>query len=181
MIDDSAIKVMKLNVLDTHDRLLELHKTLPKIISQGAEECLKRNPDSLAIQAKCPYVYIFAHPRTMEDGATKRMLWQPRISKPIPEPNSYLFRAISNTDTIEVIWLLPAMETWGQHQKRNITESDKVQWSIAMYLHNRNELKRPHPQDWSEEHGKIIFMEILNAMKGRKFNPDLPELSNETK
>lgn len=170
---------MKLNVLDTHDRLKELHKTLPQVLSQGAEDCLKRNPDSLAIQAKCPYVYIFAHPRTMEDGATKRMLWQPRISKPNPEPNSYLFRAVSNTDIIEVCWLLPAMETWGQHSKKNVTESDKVTWSISMYQHCRSELKKPHPDDWSDEHGKKIFMEILHGMKGRKFKPDLPDIANE--
>lgn len=166
-MNDNAIKVMKLNVLDTHDRLLELRKTVPQVISQGFEDCLKKNPDSLFYQERSPYIYIFAHPRTEPDGSGKRMMWQPRLIKPLPETNSYCFRVISKTDTFEICWLLPAMEYWGQHRKGNVTENDVVEWSIVQYLHNRSELKKPHDKDMNEEKAKQILMELA-AMKEEK-------------
>ena len=73
---------MKLNRLETHDRLLHLKKDQEAIIFQGAQDCLKKNTDSLSMQMHSPYVYLFAHPRTAEDGVTQRLLWQPRLTKP---------------------------------------------------------------------------------------------------
>ena len=52
---------MKLNRLETHDRLIHFKKDQEANIFQGAEDCLKKNPDSLFFQSKCPYVYLFAH------------------------------------------------------------------------------------------------------------------------
>src|ERR1700728_4663900 len=155
--DKRAMKVMQLNVLDTHDRLVEMRKSIAKVLSQGAEECRKKNVDAVFLQSRSPYIYIFAHVRTEEDGATKRMFWQPRLTKPNPEPNSYLFRLKSHTDVVEVVWLLPAMECWSQYKKGNVTESDKVEWSISMYQHNRDVLKRRHPPDLTDEQVKPIL------------------------
>src|SRR6185503_3789607 len=98
---------MKLNVLETHDRLKHLIKDQSANVFQGAEDCLKKNPLSLSIQEKSPYVYLFAHPRTADDGVNKRLLWDPRLSIPEAQTNSYLFRAISHSDIIEVVWMLP--------------------------------------------------------------------------
>src|SRR5579863_4273753 len=98
---------MKINRLETHDRYQHFIKDQSETIFQGAEKCLKENPLSIAIQEKSPYIYIWAHPRTAEDGVNKRMLWQPRLSIPEPQTNSYLFRATSKTDLIEVVWILP--------------------------------------------------------------------------
>ena len=105
---------MKVNVLEAHDRLKHLIKDQSANIFQGAEDCLKKNPLSLAIQEKSPYLYIFAHPRTADDGVNKRLFWQPRLSIPESQSNSYLFRAISHTDLIEVVWMIPPKELWGQ-------------------------------------------------------------------
>src|SRR5215470_6737494 len=88
---------MKLNRLETHDRLQHFVQDQSKNIWQGADDCMKRNPLSLALQDRSPYIYIFAHPRTADDGVTKRMLWQPRLTKPQAQSNSYLFRAKSNS------------------------------------------------------------------------------------
>src|SRR6188768_2538257 len=101
---------MKLNRLEAHDRLLHLKKDQEANIYLGAEECLKKNPDSLALQEKSPYIYIFAHPRTADDGITKVMYWQPRLSIPEAQENSYLFRVISHTDIFETIWMIPPKE-----------------------------------------------------------------------
>lgn len=153
---------MKINRLETHDRLQHFVKDQSVNIFQGAEDCLKKNPDSLAIQEKSPYIYLFAHPRTSDDGLSKRMLWQPRLSIPKAQTNSYLFRAISKSDIIEVIWLIPPREMWPQYDKGKVTENADVAWSIEMFKHKRKELEKPHPDDMSEERAKLILKSIVD-------------------
>lgn len=153
---------MKINRLETHDRLLEFKKDQSNTISQGVEDCLKKNPDSLSLQQKSPYIYIFAHPRTADDGVTKRMLWQPRLTRPQPQDNSYLFRAKSNSDLLEICWLLPPKELWDQYKKGNVTENNDILWSINQYRDNVKGLAKPHPEDMNEERAKQIYHAFLN-------------------
>lgn len=153
---------MKINKLETHDRFQHLVKDQSINISEGAEDCLRKNPLSLSIQDKSPYIYLFAHPRTAEDGVNKQMYWQPRLSIPKAETNSYLFRAISKTDIIEICWLIPPQEQWGQNKKGNIVENPIVEWSISQYKNNRLELEKPHPDDISEERAKIIMKSVID-------------------
>lgn len=155
---------MKLDRLETHDRLLHLQKDQSASITQGADDCLKRNPLSLALQRHSPYVYLFAHPRTMEDGATKKMLWQPRLSKPAAQTNSYLFRAQSNTDILEICWMIPPREMWGAYRKGNVTASDIVTWSIAKFNNNRPALENSYPDDYSEDKIRDIYRIIAAEM-----------------
>lgn len=157
---------MKINRLETHDRLEHLKKDQSQNIFEGAETCLKKNPLSLALQEKSPYIYIFAHPRTHDDGVTKRMLWQPRLTKAAAQTNSYLFRAVSHTDLMEVCWLLPPSEMWDQYKKGNVTEHDVVEWSIDQFKTNRKNLELAHPDDLSDERIRDIYRDI-NRMKIR--------------
>jgi|GEM_PF-495232 hypothetical protein len=159
---------MKIHRLETHDRLQHFVKDQSQNIFLGAEECLKQNPDSLAIQEKSPYVYIFAHPRTADDGVNKRMLWQPRLSIPKAQTNSYLFRAISNSDMVEVVWLIPPREMWPQYEKGKVTESNEVAWSIHQFKHNREELEKPHPDDMSEQKAFEILKSVLREGSQKK-------------
>lgn len=159
---------MKLNRLETHDRLLHLKKDQALNISQGAEDCLKKNTLSLAIQARAPYVYIFAHPRTADDGITKRMIWQPRLTKPKAQTNSYLFRAQSHTDNLEICWLLPPRETLKQYQKGQVCENELVTWSYYQFDHKRKELEEPNSEDVSEDRFKIIMLDIAREMHEQK-------------
>ncbi len=153
---------MKLNVHDAHDRYKYLIKDQWESISKGADECLLRNPLSLAIQDKSPYVYIFAHPRKTDDGRNERLLWQPRLSIPNPETNSYLFRAISKTDILQIVWVIPKREMWDQYQKGNVTESETVSWSINQFINNRIGLAKPHPDDMPEEKARLIMKSIVD-------------------
>lgn len=134
------------------------------VISQGCEDCLKRNPLSLALQARSPYIYIFAHPRTHDDGLNKRLLWQPRLTKPKAQTNSYLFRAKSNTDLIELCWFLPPREMWGQFKKGNVVESEDVVWSIHQFENNREKLEKPFEDDLPEVTVKAILLDIAREM-----------------
>ena len=152
---------MKLNRLETHDRYKHLIKDQGLNLAQGCEDCLKKNPHSLQLQEKCPYIYIFAHPRTAEDGVTKRMLWQPRLSRPKAQTNSYLFRAQSKTDIIEICWMIPPREMWKQYNKGQVTQSDVTAWSINQFQFNREELEKDHAEDLSEEALKTILRSVL--------------------
>jgi len=155
---------MKLNRLETHDRLQYLKKDQSQSISQGCEDCLKRNSLSLALQRYSPYIYIWAHPRTHDNGVDKVMYWQPRLGKPKAQTNSYLFRAQSNTDTLEICWHIPPREYWQQYRKGNITEDQIVNWSIFQFQHNREELERPYADDYSEDQIREILRRIAIEM-----------------
>lgn len=152
---------MKVNILDAHDRLKHLIEDQSAVIAQGASDCLLRNPLSLALQEKSPYIYIFAHPRTDDDGVTKRLIWQPRLGIPQPQTNSYLYRAISKTDLLEVCWQIPPREMWKQYEKGKVTESNWTAWSIHQFQFNRELLERPHPDDLPEETCKKILAQVI--------------------
>jgi len=156
---------MKVNRLEAHDRLLYFKKDQQDIINQGASDCLTKNPLSLALQRRSPYVYIFAHPRTADNGVDKIMLWQPRLGKPEPQTNSYLFRATSNTDLLEICWILPPQELWDQYKKGNVTESDWVTWSIDQYINNKKGLAEAFPEDFPKEKIDMILIDIAREME----------------
>jgi len=151
---------MKLSIHETHDRLLHFIKDQSESIWQGANDCLKHNSLSLALQEKSPYIYMFAHPRTTDDG-NKVMFWQPRITKPKAQTNSYLFRALSKTDIIEICWLLPPREQWSAYKKGNVTESNWTLWSIEQFEKNRTVLEQPMVDDLSESLGKSIYQQVI--------------------
>lgn len=174
------MEIMKVNTLDAHDRLLHLQKDQSEIIAKGCEDCLKRNELSLAMQSRSPYIYIFAHPRTTDDGVNKRLLWQPRLTKPRAQTNSYLFRAISYTDIVEVCWIIPPIEMWNQYLKGNVTESRDVMWSIAQFQHNRKKLEEPFPDDCSEDRFKLIMLDIARDLEEKiRMKKIYPTLQNE--
>lgn len=152
---------MRLNRLETHDRLEYFIKDQSDKIAQGASECLKLNPDSLRLQEKSHYIYIFAHPRTDDNGVDKKLFWQPRLVKPKAETNSYLFRAQSHTDIMEVCWMIPPFELWNQYNKGNVCESNWCCWSMQQYLHNKEGLERPFEDDWTYEQAWNIFKSCL--------------------
>lgn len=159
---------MKVKILEAHDRLKHLIKDQSQNIFKGAEDCLKKNEDSLFYQSKSPYIYIFAHPRTADDGVNKRMLWQPRLLKPEAQTNSYLFRAASHTDIIEICWLLPPVELWQQFIKDNLLEHKDVLWSIDQFKTNKSKLESSDPEDLSEEKCKEIIRELINNKRTDK-------------
>ncbi len=155
---------MKLNRLETHDRLLHFKKDQADIISEGCKDCLKKNSLSLALQDRSPYIYIFAHPRTADDGVNKRMLWQPRLGKPSAQENSYLFRAESKTDNLEICWMIPPHEHWKQYEKGNVTEHEYVRWSIHQYKNNRLGLEAPFVEDFNQAKINEILLDIAREM-----------------
>src|SRR5205085_7046517 len=136
---------MKVNRLETHDRLEHFHKDQEINIAQGAIDCMTKNPLSLALQERSHYIYVFAHPRTADDGVNKVMYWQPRLIKPEAQTNSYLFRAKSKSDELEMCWLLPPDEMSDQYKKGHVTQNALVAWSYEMFRNNKKKLEEAFP------------------------------------
>jgi len=159
---------MKLNRLEAHDRLEYFKKDQSANVFQGAEDCLNKNSLSLALQERSPYVYLFAHPRTADDGVTKIMFWQPRLTKPEAQQNSYLFRAKSRSDVLEICWLIPPSELWSQYEVDTITQHDLVRWSIDQYVNNKKNLEAKDPDDFTDEKIRHIYRELHQNQERKK-------------
>lgn len=152
---------MKINRLDAHDRM-QYFSNQNFDIGTCCQDLINQRPFG-----DHPF-YIFAHARTEDDGINKRLIWQPRLTKPQAQTNSMLFKAYPGTDNIKVIWIIPAPEMWGQYKKGNVTESQIVSESIEAYKTNRKELEASEPDDLPESKIKAIYAEIgRNAMRAK--------------
>lgn len=201
---------MKLNLFEAHDRLNFFKKDQEASIAKGVEDCMKINFDSIFYQERSPYIYIFAHPRSLdldervamfnhdlqmslsdifykrkylklENVPDKKMVWQPRLQKPAAQTNSYLFRAISNTDMVEPIWLLPPREMWPQYAKGKITENELVLWSVDMFINDRLKLEAKDCEDLSDERCKHILQELIACKReNRMMNQLYPGIKQDS-
>ena len=186
----SMVNMMKIDRLETHDRLLEFGKQ-SDYISQGCQECIANRPSEYGNH---PF-YIFAHKReiglderiaifnmdlqtslidpryiskykTIQDVPTARLIWEPRLTKPKAQENSMLFRAYPPSDNIKIIWMIPARELWAQYQKDKMV-ADKTVWtSIHNFMYYKHLLEADEPDDLPESLVKSIMLEIgHNARK----------------
>lgn len=148
---------MKIERLETHDRFESFTKkdsTQSKDISECVQDIVNQRPFG-----NHPF-YIFSHSRTDDDGVTKRLIHQPRLTKPKAQTNSMLFRAYPGTDVIKIIWMIPDRAMWAQYKKGNVTESETVAWSIQQFQHNRRMLEEKEPDDLSDEQIDQIYRAI---------------------
>ena len=153
---------MKLNRLETHDRYQYFTKQ-----SFNIAECCQNLIDQRPF-GNIPF-YIFAHSRTDDDGVTKRLIWQPRLTKPKAQTNSMLFKAYPGTDNVKIIWMIPARELWKQYQIGNITQNKTVLDSIHAFQHKREELEAKESDDLTDEQIDSIYRNI--AMNAKPYTP----------
>ncbi len=150
---------MKINILDAHDRYEHFRKQSFSI-AECCQDLINQRPFGEHA------FYIFAHARTDEDGVTKRLIWQPRLTKPKAQTNSMLFKAYPGSDNIKVIWMIPARELWGQYKKGNLTENQTVSESIYDFQNNRESLEAKEDDDLSDDQIDAIYRQIsLNNNK----------------
>jgi hypothetical protein len=152
---------MKIDIYDASDRLQHLKKQ-----SVDIGECCQDLVDKRPF-GDIPF-YIFAHARTDDDGVTKRLLWQPRLTKPKAQTNSMLFKAYPGTDIIKVIWMIPAREMWDQYEKGKLAENKTVVESIHDFQHNRSRLEAKEPDDLSDEKIDLIYKDMSIQAKFKK-------------
>ncbi len=152
---------MKLNRLETHDRYQQFTKQSFNI-AECCQDLINQRPFG-----NYPF-YIFAHTRTDEDGVTKRLIWQPRLTKPKSQTNSMLFKAYPGTDKVKIIWMLPTRELWDQYKKGNVTESETVLYSIDMFENHRNLLDAKEDDDLTDERIDQIYRDLSIEAKQKK-------------
>jgi hypothetical protein len=150
---------MKINLLDAHDRLQTFQKQSLNI-SECCQDLINQRPFG-----DVPF-YIFAHARTDDDGVTKRLIWQPRLTKPKAQTNSMLFKAYPGKDIIKIIWMIPAREMWGQYQKGLLTESKMIAESIHDFQNDRHKIETPEPDDLSDAEIDNIYQ--LLSLEARR-------------
>ena len=175
---------MKIDKNETHDRLL-LFKQQSDFISQGCQDCINNRPQAFGNH---PF-YIFAHSRTIEideriaifndqlmkeklgfsvgqryrtfeEVPTARLIWSPRLTKPVPQSNSMLFKAYPPGDNIKVIWMLPAKELWDQYEKGMMLENPIVKESIHNFKHDFVKLSAREDDDLPDSVVDAIYAEI---------------------
>src|SRR5271163_3631557 len=144
---------MKISRIDAHDRF-EHFKKQDFSISECCQDLINQKPFG-----NVPF-YIFAHARTDDDGVTKRLIWQPRLTKPKAQTNSMLFKAYPKTDLIKIIWMIPARELWGQFEKGKLTQSSIVCNSIEAFKAEREKLEAKEDDDLSDPEIDKIYEEI---------------------
>lgn len=140
---------MKLDPLDAHDRLLTFQKQdfqIPECMT----DLIKQEPFG-----KHPF-YVFCHPRTEDDGVTKRYIYSPWIWKPRAQTNSALYKAYPGTDIIKVMWVIPPREMWNVYQHGSFFENPIIGQSIWLFDHNRNALEQPEDDDPTAEDAQRI-------------------------
>lgn len=144
---------MKVNILDAHDRL-EHFKRQNFNIADCCQDLIDQRPFG-----DYPF-YIFAHARTDDDGVTKRLIWQPRLTKPKAQSNSMLFKGYPGSDNVKVIWIIPAEELWGQYEHGLLLQNQTVVESIAKFKNNPKTLEAREPDDLSDEKIDQIYREM---------------------
>lgn len=160
---------MKIDRLETHDRYEFFTKQ-----SFDIDECVKNLIDQRPFGNHA--FYIFAHARTDDDGVTKRLIWQPRLTKPKSQTNSMLFKVFPGTEIIHVIWMIPDRALWTQFKKGNVTDNKMVRESIFDFENNRSKLEEPDSTDLSDAQINQIYRQIGMAAQKRAM-PMISEVS----
>lgn len=154
--------MMKINPLDAHDRY-EHFKKQTFDIAECCQDLINKRPFG-----NYPF-YIFAHARTEDDGANKRLIWQPRLTKPKAQTNSMLFKAYPGTDIIKIIWMIPSREMWSNFRKGQLTENQTISESIHDFQYNKAKLEEREDDDLTDEQIDGIYKEMsVEANKLKK-------------
>lgn len=163
---------MKIERLETHDRYKVFTDGKSKQ-SQTIGECVQDLVNQRPF-GNHPF-YIFTHARTDDDGVTKRLIHQPRLTKPKSQTNSMLFKVYPGSDKVKIIWMIPDREQWKQFKRGNITESQRVAWSINQFEFHRADLDAKEPDDLNDEQINAIYKELSQQAKQAKYMKTLHE------
>ena len=144
---------MNVNLLETHDRYEDFIK---KDFDIGA--CCQDLIDKRPFGEHA--FYIFAHARTDDDGSTKRLIWQPRLTKPKAQTNSMLFKVKPGSDNVRIIWMIPERSMWPQFKKGLVTENSIVEESIQSFENNREELEKKEEDDLDDKAIRSIYRKM---------------------
>lgn len=152
-----SVPLKPLDIFDIHDKHEYFTKNGDFSIGQIVQQIIDSKPfgDNA--------FYLFAHSRTADDGYQKKILWQPRLSKPSCEPNSMLFKVRPGSDEVRIIWMIPEEHLWKEYEKGKVCESSVIEKSIHDFKKNRKALEASEPDDPNELQMKAIYKEIMES------------------
>ena len=107
--------------------------------------------------------------KTLADVPEKRIIWQPRLTKPKAQSNSMLFKGYPGSDLVKTIWILPAPELWEQYEKGKLTQNETISESIYRYKNNRKALEEKEEDDLDDASIDAIYRQICLNAKPQKF------------
>jgi len=177
---------MKIDRLETHDRLLSYQKEHENI-SHGVQECIRNVPETVSF----PF-YVYGHGRTvgydekvsiLQAGAEKtpsnRLIWMPVITKPRPAPNTYLFLCSKNTDLVQIIWILPKRELWEQYAPGKMFHNEVAWDSIQTFLNAKHKLEEKDKDGPTESHQQEWRRIIISEAMKKKREKEMYNLSKQ--
>lgn len=170
---------MKVDRLEAHDRLIEVHKQ-KDFISAAVQECISNVPDEIKSS-----FFVYAHKRTigLDEMAkymlkspgkvpTHRIVWMPRITKPTPSENSMLFLAKKGSDEVRIVWLIPDACMWEQYAPGKMTHDPLIWESIQTFKENPAKLmkrEKDEPTKEDEKRFSRIIKKAATESKAKKF------------
>jgi hypothetical protein len=165
--------MIKLDRFETHDRFKSFTKQNGDI-GECCQDLINQRPFGNHA------FYIFAHARTDDMGSGKRIIWQPRLTRPLVQTNSMLFKGYVGSDIIKIIWIIPARELWEQYKKGNITANEQIWNDIQTFEYNRKDFDKPEDDDLNDEQVNAIYKELSQQAKNKKMMDTLwmPKNSN---
>lgn len=152
---------MKLDRFETHDRYEHVTKQ-DFDIGACCQDMINQRPFG-----KHPF-YIFAHPRTDDDGVTKRMIWQPRLTKPKAQTNSMLFKGYPGSENIKIIWIIPDRHLWPEFQMGKMMQNTTILESIHDFQHNRPKMEEKEKDDLDDIQIGKIYKDIAREAKFKR-------------
>lgn len=112
--------------------------------------------------------YIFVHARTDDDISRKRLIWQPRLTKPSAQSNSMLFKAYPGTDVVKMLWILPQRELWEQFKRGNLMENRFIVESILEFQKDKAKMEAPEPDDLADSQVRYIYEQARTASRNEQ-------------
>lgn len=181
------IPIITLDRLETHDRF-QYFKKREFEIGECVQDMMNKKPF-----ADHPF-YDFVHARSIEydermklflsgmygrfeDVPSKTLIHQARLTKPVPQDNSILFKCYPGTDNVKVIWIIPDKNLWDQFTKGNITEDSFICESIDLFKYNRDFLAKKEDDDLSDEKINEIYRQISMDARSKMSKPTSPVAS----
>jgi hypothetical protein len=149
---------MKVDLHETHDRFKHF-------VSQdfSIDECCQDLVNQKPFDHN-PF-YIFCHSRTHDDGVTKRLIWQSRLTKPKAQTNSMLFKAYPGTDIIKVIWIIPSRELWPEYMPGKVNENKMIWECIQDFINTPEKLEKREEDDLPDEKIREIYASLSRKPK----------------
>lgn len=152
------IKIMNVNRFDAHDRLK--HVTRQDFsIGECCQDIINKRPFG-----NNPY-YIWAHSRQDDNPGVRRIIWQPRLTRPNASSNSMLFRVQPPSESIEIIWIIPDSSLWDNFAPGKLSHNELINGFIQQYRRDKKYLEEPHKDDLTDARAHQVYQDLIHTAK----------------